>query len=128
MAAYMGKDGEVSIAGETVAYMDTWTLNANIGTAEITDYEDDTKTFDSTLKEWTCTFAGTLDRSDTDQADLMDQFEDGTLADVAIRLETSAATYWGGNVRLTSMTVNSQVADKVSISWNAQGNGALSYT
>ena len=128
MAAYMGKDGEVSIGGQTVAFMDTWTLNPNIGVAEITDFEDDTKTFDSTLKEWTCSFSGTLDRSDTDQADLMDQFEDGTLADIAIRLETSAAKYWGGNIRLTSMTVNSQVADKVSVTFNGQGNGALSYT
>jgi hypothetical protein len=74
------------------------------------------------------TFSGTLDRSDTDQADLMDQFEDGTLAALSIRLYTLPASYWAGSVRLTGMTINSQIGDKVSASFNGTVTGALSYT
>ena len=129
MAAMAGKDGKVTVGADTVGYMDSWSINPGIGTAEITAYGDSAKAFGSTLREWTVTFSGTLDRADVRQAALMDQFEDGSIADVAIRCYTSTTpNYWSGNVRLTSQTVNSQVGDKVSISWTAQGNGALSYT
>ncbi len=128
MAAYVGKDGDVKIGANTVAFMDTWTLTPSIDTPEVTAYGNASKVYGSALRGWTVTFSGTLDRSDTDQADLMDQFEDGTLADVGLRMHTAAASYWSGNVRLTGQTINSQVADKVSASWTGNGSGDLSYT
>ena len=128
MAAYVGKDGSFKIGANDVDFIDSWSLSPGIGTAEITAYGDSAKAFNSTLREWTGTVGGTLDRSDTDQADLLDQFEDGTLADIAARFYTANASYWSGNVRLTGQTVNSAVGDKVSVTWNMQGNGALAYT
>ena len=74
------------------------------------------------------TVTGTMDRSDAEQAALMDQFEDGTLADIAMRLYWANASYWSFSARLTGMTVNSAVGDKVSITWNAQVNGAIAAT
>lgn len=127
MAAYRGADGSVTIGGAAVAYVDSWSLSPEIGTAEITAFGNSSRAYASTLRGWSGSFSATLDRSDTDQADLLDQFEDGTLADIGLRLQTSAATYWGGNVRLTGMQINSAVADKVSVSWNFVGNGNLSY-
>lgn len=129
MAAYVGRDGKFLI-GTTgvVAYMDSWTITPSIDTPEITSYGDGFKAYGSSIKGWTATISGTLDRSDTDQADLMDQFEDGTLADIAARFYVLPASYWSGSVRLTGQTINSAVADKVSVSWTANGNGALSYT
>jgi len=128
MAATAGKDGYITVAGSTVAYTDSWTLNPSIGTAEITGYGDTAKAYGSTLREWTATWTGTLDRTDAEQAALMDQFEDGTLGDIAMRFYVLPATYWSGNMRMTGQTVNSQVGDKVSITWNAVGNGALAFT
>jgi hypothetical protein len=128
MAAYMGKDGYVTAAGSTVAYIDSWSLNASVGTAEITGYGNSAKAYTHTIRDASVSFTGTMDRSDAEQATLMDQFEDATLADVAIRLYVLPATYWSGNVRLTGMTVNSAVGDKVSITWNGSINGALAYT
>jgi hypothetical protein len=128
MAAYRGADGSVTIAGEAVAYIDSWSLAPEIGTAEITAFGNSARAYSSTLRGWSGSFTGTLDRTDTDQADLIDQFEDGTLGNIALRLQTTAAAYWGGTVRLTGMNVNSAVADKVSITFNFIGNGNLSYT
>lgn len=129
MAATVGKDGKFLI-GTTgiVAYMDSWGISPSIDTPEITAFGNSSKAYGSALRGWTFTASGTLDRSDTDQADLMDQFEDGTLADIAARFYTAAASYWTGNVRLTGQTVNSQVGDKVSISWTGNGNGNLAFT
>jgi hypothetical protein len=129
MAATVGKDGKFLI-GTTgvVAYMDSWGISPSIDTPEITAFGNSSKAYGSALRSWTVTASGTLDRSDTDQADLMDQFEDGTLADISARFYTAAASYWSGSVRLTGQTINSQVGDKVSISWTGNGNGNLSFT
>lgn len=128
MAAYMGKDGYVTVGGSTVAYIDSWTLNANIGTADITGFGNSARAYTHTIRDATISITGTMDRSDAEQATLMDQFEDATLADVAFRLYVLPATYWSGNARLTGMTVNSAVGDKVSVTWNGVVNGSLSYT
>lgn len=128
MAATVGKDGYITVAGSTVLYTDSWTLTPAIGTAEITGYQDTAKAYGSTLREWTATWSGTLDRTETEQAALMDQFEDGVLADIAMRFYTHPASYWSGNMRMTGQSVNSQVGDKVSISWTASGNGDLAFT
>ena len=128
MAAYMGKDGLFNIGAATVAYIDSWTLNGDIVTPEITGFGNSSKAYGSAIRGWTISGNGTLDRSDTDQADLLDQFEDGVLGNIAIRLYTQAANYWSGNVRLTGLTVNSQVGDKVAVTFNGNGNGDLSYT
>jgi len=129
---YAGKDGQFSIGSAVVAYMDSWSLTPAIGTAEVSAFGDNSKAFGQTLREWSGNSAGTLDRTDTDQADLMDQFENGTLADIAGRWYVQTATtetlYWLGNVKMTGMAVNSAVADKVSISFEYQGNGDLSWT
>ena len=129
MAATVGKDGKFLIGTTgTVAYMDTWAITPGIDTPEITAYGDSSKAYGSSLRSWAMTASGTLDMSDTDQADIMDQFEYGTLADIACRFYFAAASYWSGSVRLTGQTINSQVGDKVSISWTGNGNGNLSAT
>jgi hypothetical protein len=128
MAAYAGRDGYVTVGGSTVAYIDSWTMNATIGTADITAFGGTARSYEQTLRDVTVSITGTMDRSDAEQATLMDQFEDAALADVAVRLYTQSANYWSGNVRLTGMTVNSAVGDKVSITWNGAVNGVLAYT
>jgi predicted secreted protein len=128
MAAVVGKDGYVTVGGSTVAYVDAWTLNAAVQAPEVTAFGDTAKKYTSNLRESSLSFSGTLDRSDAEQATIQDQFEDGTLADVAVRLYWLPASYWSGNVRVTGFTVNSAVGDKVSFSINANINGALTAT
>ncbi len=128
MAAHMGKDGYLTVGGSTAAYIDSWSITPSIGTADVTGFGDSAHAYTHTLRDATVTFTGTMDRSDVEQATLMDQFEDATLADVALRLYWANASYWSFNARLTGMTVNSNVADKVSITWNAQVNGAIAAT
>lgn len=128
MAAYTGKDGYVTVAGSTAAYIDSWTLNTSVGTADISAFGDSAHAYEQTLRDANVSITGTMDRSDVEQAALMDQFEDATLANIAIRLYTQNANYWSGNVKLTGMTVNSAVGDKVSITWTGVVTGALAYT
>jgi hypothetical protein len=130
MAATMGKDGFISIDGTTgkPVYIDSWTLTPGINTAEVTAYGDSFKAYVSTIKEWSATCAGTLDRSDTTgQAVLLAKFE-STAASTSINLWLYDSTsHWQGTALVTGETINSSVSDKVSVSWTFQGTGALSY-
>ncbi len=129
MAATMGKDGFVSLDGTTEkpAYLDNWTLTPSIGTAEVTAYGNASKVFVSTLREWSVTAGGTLDRSDAKQLAVLQMFEStASSTSVTLRLYDSTS-YWTGSAFVTSAPINSQVGDKVTVSFNFQGTGDLSY-
>jgi len=129
MAAAMGKDGYITWGGNTttVAYIDSWSINPSIGTAEVTAYGDTAKSFISTLREWTVTCGGTLDMSDTDHTYVLNDFY-GTATSTSFEVRLYDSTkYWTGSVLPVSATINSQVNDKVSFTLNFQGTGNLSY-
>jgi hypothetical protein len=131
MAALMGKDGSMKIGAATVGVIDSWTLNPQTNTAEVTAYGDKDRQYVYTIKQWSGTASGTLDLADAQQLTLADQFDSvHTLAVAALRFYTTTGvtTYWSGNAYMQGLTVNSAVADKVSVSFNFTGDGNLSYT
>ena len=131
MAAAMGKDGFVTVGGNTtgVMYVDGWAINPAIGTADVTAYGDSAKAFISTLREWTATVTGSLDLSSTDQTYVLNDFTStATSTAFQLRVYDRTTCYFSGNVLPTGMTINSQIGDKVSYTWTFQGTGALSYT
>lgn len=129
MAAIMGKDGDFRLAANTVA-LDSWTLNPGVTTAEHTDYGDSWEAHSPTIKNWNGTATGSLDRTNAEQATLLDQLEDAALADASVRFYTDTTTphYWSGTAIVESWSINSAVKDRVSITFNLKGNGALAYT
>ena len=134
MAAYVGRNGQISITASSsgnVAFVDSWSLNGTIATADITAYGDSARKYAQTLRDATATLTMTMDRSDTDQGTLYAQFETATLGAVALRLYSGASAasseFWAGQALLTGLTVNSAVGDKVSANINAQFTGGISY-
>ena len=143
MAEYVGREGMVTVgvgSSDPVAYMDQWTINGEIGTADITAYGNASVARTNLLRGWTATFGGTLDDSDGDQRTLLDQFEDGTIATVTLRFYANVGTtvygvgaigstseFWEGAAIMQSADVNSQVAEKVSLTFNVQGTSGLSW-
>lgn len=128
MAAMIGKDGSVKIGTTEVGFIDSWSLTPTINTTDVTAYGNTTKVNVQTLKEWAAEISGTLDKADAQQAALLDQFEDGTLEAVDLRLYTGSATYWQGSAVLSGGGINSTVGDKVSVSFSFACAGDLSYT
>jgi hypothetical protein len=127
MAATLGKDGGVVIGGSTVTFIDSWTLNLSTKNEEVTAYGDSGPVRVNVFRDWTADISGTLDRSDTMQAALLDQFEDGTLAAVLLNLKTGTSSYWYGSGVLRSASVRSQVASKVSVQFSFDAAGQLNY-
>lgn len=128
MSATVGKDGGVVVSGSTVTFIDSWNLNLNSEVVDVTSYGDTARVRVQTFRDWGVDIEGTLDRSDAMQAALLDQFEDGTLAAVVIRLKTAASAYWYGSAVLRTGAVRSRVADKVSVSFSFDSAGALNYS
>jgi len=138
MAAYLGKDGDVwfdttGTTGTTggTAALDSWTINPVIETVDVTVYGSSFRSRSQTLKDWSVEASGTFDRSNSYQDTLLDQF-DSTLppamATVKLFATTSrSASYWSGSAALNNASVVSAVADKVTVSFSLQGNGALTW-
>lgn len=126
MAAIMGKDGSVKIGTSAIAYIDSFTLNVSLENEDITAFGDKAHKRAHTLIDWTADASGTLDTADTQQAALLDQFKTGgTPGPVEFRGYTGSSAYWVGSALLTSVSINSAVGSKVSVSYNFSGNGEL---
>lgn len=127
MAVSKGKDGGFYVGSTLVTFMDTWTLNKGIGVEEITAFGDDWEAKCGTVKNWNASFGGSLDRSDAQQAALLDQLEDGVIADVVVRLGVSSANYWVGSAVVESDSISSTPKGVVKYTGNLAGNGEISY-
>jgi hypothetical protein len=127
MSASKGKDGGFYLGSTLVTFMDTWSLNRGVTVEETTSFGDDWETRCATVKNWGATFGGSLDRSDAQQASLLDQLEDGVIADVVVRLGVSSSEYWVGSAIVESDTINSGSKGVVKYTGNLSGNGELSW-
>jgi len=138
MAAIMGRQGLFSATTSTAAssvamgFIDSWTLNPSVSLAEVTAFGDSWESYEPTIKGWTGTASGTLDRSVAQQAQLLDQLEDATFKNVYARFYISQSTSgdkrWSGQAIVESWSVDSKVKDKVSLTFNLRGDGALAYS
>ena len=129
MAVNKGKDGGFYLGSTLVTFMDTWTVNRGVGVEETTSFGDDWEAKCATVKNWNGTFGGTLDRADANQAALLDQLEDGAIADVTVRFSIDGTTsYWEGSAIVESDSINSTSKGLVKYTGNLAGNGELAYT
>lgn len=128
MAVNKGKDGGFYVGSTLVTFMDSWTVTRGRQVEELTAFGEDWNSNIGTVANWTGTFSGTLDRADAQQAALLDQLEDGTVADVAVRFSIDdTTTYWAGSAIVDSDSINSTAKGVVKYSGNLTGNGALVY-
>jgi len=129
MAATVGKAGGFYAGGSLLTLISGWSLGGSIGHEEITGFGDDNVKRVPTIRDWNGSANGTLDRSDANQAALLDQFEDGTITAVEVRFATDRGSdYWSGSGIIESFSVDSDVKGKVSVSYSIVAADALSWT
>jgi len=128
MAVNKGKDGGFYVGSTLVTFMDTWSLNRGIGVEETTSFGSDWETRVATVKKWNASFGGSLDRSDAQQAALLDQLEDGVVANVVVRLGVTSANYWVGSAIVESDVLQGTPKGVVKYSGTLSGDGELVYT
>ena len=126
--AIAGKDGKVMIGINAVADIKSWSLDISHDMLEDTAMGDSSKTFISGLLESSATADGTwVISTDTNgQTALQTAFLAGT--SVSIKLHVDTTHYYSGTAYISSLSVENDVADLVTVSLEFQGSGAISYT
>lgn len=122
-----GKSGKLNISANVVSNISNWSLDLGLDTLDITALGDEWKKFIAGLKEWSASAEGSYSiHTDTDgQTALQNAYLNGT--EVELRLFVNATNYYSGNAFISSLSVEDPVDDKVSVSFEFQGTGALTY-
>ncbi len=129
MAATVGKNGGFYVGATLVPFIDSWNIDMTIGSEETTAFGDDNVKRVATIRDWSGSASGTLDRSDASQAALLDQFEDGTISPTSVRLATNRGSdYWEGSAIISGASIGSAVGSKVTVSFSLTAADALSWT
>ena len=126
MAVLAGKDGEVKLSSTKIGYIDNFSLNVEAGTAEVSQLGDQWKEFIGTAKGWSGSFSGTFDYADASQKTIVDNLISANAStSVTLAFKVSASLTLTGTAWISNGSIGGSHGDKITISFNFQGSGAL---
>ncbi len=123
-----GKDGKFEFGAAAVAYLDNWDLTINSGTAEGGGLGQDWTEHVGTVKDFSGSASGSLDKSDPGQLAMITQMTSGDAVPTEATFTVSTDMSFTGQVLLTSVQIGAERTGKVSFSCNFQGTGELTPT
>lgn len=128
--AIQGKSGAlyVGAAPDKVAEMKSWSLDLGADNIDVTTFDSNGwKEFLAGLKEWSGSAEGNFKLEDTQgQKALFDAWINGTVLAAEFRLG-AATPKFTGSVLVTGVSVEDAVDGEVTISFDLQGTGSLTY-
>lgn len=119
-----GSEGVVKNGANTIAEVRGWSIEQQADTVEDTVLGDGSKTFQSSLKSWSCTLSAFWDETDTNGQVAM-------LIGASITLNlypegaTTGDSYFTGTAIITGITNKGEVGGMVEAEFTLQGTGAL---
>jgi predicted secreted protein len=126
MAVMAGNAGSFKLGSNTVAEIDTWTLDVSTGLEETQSFGDTWKERSATIREWSGTAAGRFDSTDTNgHVALQTAFLGGTT--VTGRFYLNGTNYFSGTA-FVQASINAQENNFITVSYTITGTGTLSYT
>lgn len=131
MGAIPGKGGEAKISTNTIAEVQTWSIDIGtnvIDTTAMLAGGTVWKTFIAGVSEWTVSLEMSWDVvTDTNGQGALNtaSLAGTTISDLT--LYPNASNYYVGDAIITSASINDDVQDKVSYTVELQGTGALAY-
>lgn len=131
MSAISGKGGEARISANTIAEIQTWSVDIGtnvIDTTAMLEGGVQWKTFIAGVSEWTVSMEMSWDViTDTNGQAVMNSASllGTTISDLT--LYPNVANTYTGDAIITSASINTDVQDKVSYTIELQGTGALVY-
>jgi predicted secreted protein len=130
--AIAGKAGGLYVGANKVAEVNDASLSVNGKTIDTTNFDSgEWDEFINGTKNWSISANANFKASDaTGQKALMDNINNASQAPIAasLRLTAAANPSFSGNIVTESYSVSTPVADKITISFNLKGSGALTYT
>lgn len=126
MAVMAGKDGEIKLGTNKIGYIDNFSINVNQATLEVSQIGDQWKQFIVGPSDWSGSISGTLDYGDTAQKEVVDNLLTPDGEAFTCEFKVGPALILTGDVHFSSGGITGSHGDKVAISFNFQGTGALS--
>jgi predicted secreted protein len=126
MAVLAGNAGSFRLSANTVAEIDTWTLDVSTGLEETQSFGDSWKERTAIIREWSGTASGRFDNTDTNgHVALNTAFLGGTT--VSARFYINGANYYSGTA-FVQASISAAENGLVTVSYTITGSGSLSYT
>lgn len=126
MAVMAGKNGLIKLGENNVGYIDNFSVNVNLGSAEVSQIGEQWREYIPACSDWAGSISGTLDYADAAQKEVVDELLTPTDQLFTVELKVGPTLTVTGNIIITSASITGSFADKVAVSFNFQGSGALS--
>ena len=125
MAVYVGNAASLKVGANTVAEMDSYTLDIQTGLEETQSFGDTWKERTATIQEWSGSGAGRWDTTDTNgHIALKTAFLGGTTA--TMRFYIDGTNYYSGSA-FVQASMSASENGLVTVSYTFTGTGALTY-
>lgn len=126
MAVLAGKDGAVYLSATQIAYIDNFSLSIEAGTAETSQLGNQWREYIGTAKGWSGSFSGTFDYGDASQKGIVDDLVSANASNsVTLKFKVSGSLSVTGTAWISNASIGASHGDKITISFNFQGTGAL---
>lgn len=126
MAVMAGKDGRISIGDNVIGYIDNFNLIINAGPIEVSQIGKAWKEHILGARDWSGSLSGTLDYADAAQKAIIDDLLSNNDTEYDLELVVSKSLTLTGAALFSSVSITGSQGDKIAVSVNFQGTGALS--
>lgn len=125
MATHAGSEGKVFIGTDQVAEVKSWSMEVTSDTVDASIIGTQWRKNQATIKGWSGSFDAFWDETDTTGQGALSAGATVTL-NLYPEGNSTGATYWSGDVIITSISYNAAFDGIVEASFNFTGTGALS--
>ena len=128
MAQLIGYAGKVYISSNAVAELKNWKMDLGADMADVTSFSvTGWKSFIAGLKEWSGSAEGNFDMTDTNgQLALQNALIAGT--SITLKLYVDGTHYYSGTAFVKKLAPEAAVDGVVTVAFDFQGSGAVTYT
>lgn len=125
MGACSGHEGAIYSSTKQIGGLNTFSLNINNAVLDVTSFGNSWKEHIDGVKDFSGSASGYLDYSDTVQKEIVDKILSSSESTLTIDFKVTKDLTLTGSVKISSLSATIAVSDKVGISFNFVGNGAL---
>lgn len=125
MGASGGHEGAIYSSTKQIGGLNTYSLNVNNGTLDVTSFGSNWKEYIDGVKDFSGSASGYLDYSDAMQKEIVDKILSSSESTLTLDFKVTKDLTLTGSVKISSLSANLSVTDKVGIAFNFVGNGAL---
>lgn len=131
MALYTGVTGFIKIgtgvSAKSIAHMSSWEVEMSKDIIEIVSFGNGYKEKVPSIKDWSASADGAVDfDANSNQKDLLDAFEDGTLLTLGFGI--TSTIFMEGTGYIESLTITDESDGNVSMSISIAGSNAITLT